>query len=83
MKKTQKKLIEVQGYFDGHAPPMPPKKRSLPGQPVTQSGWQTSLICRADATNCLGARLTAFQTQRGVKIGLSQEVKNLRQIYSY
>jgi hypothetical protein len=34
MKKTQKKLIEVQGYFDGHAPPMPPKKRSLPAEPA-------------------------------------------------
>ena len=35
MKKTQKKQIEVQGYFDGHAPPMPPKKRSLPAEPAT------------------------------------------------
>ena len=34
MQKPQKKLIEVQAYFAGFAPPAP-KKRQSPAKPVT------------------------------------------------
>ena len=34
MKKPQKKMIEVQAYFVGHAPPAA-KKRQSPAKPVT------------------------------------------------